>query len=102
MEVLCSRGHTLYHGILAIRFRLRRREFRCFSAVVIVSYENGAIKFIEGFYPVSEIVLRLNKAQENKVQWRAEHSAAIERFWDFYNRESSSPGPPEPDGDHPS
>lgn len=62
-----------------------------------VSYENGAVKFIEGFYPVSEIVGRLTKAQEDKAQWRAEHAAAIERFWDFYKRESGSLGPPEPD-----
>jgi len=65
-----------------------------------VTYQNGAIKFIGGFYPVSEIILRLKKAQEDKVQWHADHSAAIERFWDFYKREPNSPGPPEPDGDH--
>src|ERR1700757_4746616 len=52
-----------------------------------VSYENGAIKFIDGFYPVSEIVVRLKKAEKDKVQWRADHAAAIERFWDFYKRE---------------
>ena len=62
-----------------------------------ISYPNGAIKFIEGFYPVSDIILRLEKTQEDKVQWRAEHTAAIQRFWDFYKQESSSPSPPEPD-----
>ncbi len=64
-----------------------------------VSYQNGAIKFIEGFYPVSEIILRLQKAQEDKVQWRAEHASAIQRFWDFYKQESSSPSSPEPNED---
>jgi hypothetical protein len=67
-----------------------------------VDYENGAIKFIERFYPVSEIVGRLKKAQEAKLEWRAEHAAAIERFWDFHKRECSSPGPPEPNEDLPS
>ncbi len=66
-----------------------------------VSYQNGAIKFIERFYPMPEIILRLSKAQEDKVQWRAEHAAAIERFWDFYNQESSSPTPPELDEGQP-
>jgi hypothetical protein len=66
-----------------------------------VSYQNGAIKFIERFYPVPEIVLRLNKAQEDKVHWHAEHAAAIERFWNFYNQEPSSPTPPELDEGQP-
>jgi hypothetical protein len=66
-----------------------------------VSYQNGAIKFIERFYPVPEIVQRLNKAQVDKVHWHAEHAAAIERFWNFYNQESSSPTPPELDEGQP-
>ena len=66
-----------------------------------VTYENGAIKFIERFYPVPEIILRLNKAQVDKVHWHAEHAAAIERFWNFYNREPSSPTPPELDEGQP-
>jgi KAP family P-loop domain len=66
-----------------------------------VSYQDGAIKFIESFYPVSEIVSRLEGAQEEKVHWRAEHAAAIERFWDFYNQESNSPNAPEPDVEQP-
>jgi hypothetical protein len=44
----------------------------------------------------------LQKAQEDKVQWRAEHAAAIQRFWDFYKQESSSPSSPEPGEDQPS
>ena len=67
-----------------------------------IGYQNGAIKFIEGFYPVSEIILRLKKAQEDNVQWRGEHAAAIQRFWDFYGQESGSPSPPEPDEGQPS
>jgi hypothetical protein len=67
-----------------------------------INYQDGAIKFIEGFYPVSDVILRLKKAQEDKVEWRAEHAGAIQRFWDFYKQESSSPGPPEPDEDQPS
>jgi hypothetical protein len=66
-----------------------------------VSYQNSAIKFIEGFYPVPEIILRLNKAHVDKVHWHAEHAAAIERFWDFYNQEFSSPNPPESDEEQP-
>jgi hypothetical protein len=62
-----------------------------------VTYQNGAIKFIERFYPVPEIVLRLNKAQEDNVHWHPEHAVAIERFWKFYNQDPSSPTPPEPD-----
>jgi hypothetical protein len=60
-----------------------------------VSYENGAIRFIDNLYPVSDIISRLKKAQDDNVQWRGEHASAIERFWDFYNRESGSPSSPE-------
>ncbi len=59
-----------------------------------VGYEGGAIKFIEGFYsPVSDIVQRLKKAEEGHVQWNPEHGAAIQRFWDFLEKES--PGEPQ-------
>jgi KAP family P-loop domain len=64
-----------------------------------VSYENGAIKFISSFYPVCDIVLRLRKAEEDKVQWSTEHASAVQRFWDFYKDDSGSSGPPNPDGD---
>ena len=66
-----------------------------------VTYQDGAIKFIERFYPVPEIILRLNKAQVDKVHWHAEHAAAIERFWNFYNQEAGSPTPPELDEGQP-
>jgi hypothetical protein len=66
-----------------------------------VRYENGAFRFIDTFYPVSDITSRLKKAQEEKVPWRAEHVTAIDRFWDFYNRESSSRNPSEPDEERP-
>jgi len=60
-----------------------------------VAYEGGAIKFIEGFYsPVSDIVQRLNNAEERHVRWSPDHVAAIQRFRDFLKNES--PGEPEP------
>jgi hypothetical protein len=56
-----------------------------------VGYEGGAIKFIEGFYsPVSDIVQRLKNAEKGHVQWSADHAAAIQRFWDFLQKESPS------------
>jgi len=67
-----------------------------------VGYQNDATKFIESFYPVSDIILRLKKAQEDEVQWRAEHAPAIQRFWRLYEQESGSSNPSEPGEDHPS
>jgi hypothetical protein len=81
----------LHHGLLGV--------FLQWLLPGNVSYQNSAITFIEGFYPVSEIVGRLKRAEEDKVQWPAEHAAAIGRFWDFYNQESSSPSPPAPEED---
>lgn len=53
-----------------------------------VSYQDGAIKFIESFYtPVSDITARLKKSEEDKVQWSQDHKAAIQRFWDFLKKE---------------
>jgi hypothetical protein len=52
-----------------------------------VGYQNGAIKFIEGFYSSAEIAARLKKAAEGGVQWSPEHMAAIQRFWDFLKEE---------------
>jgi hypothetical protein len=50
-------------------------------------------KFIEGFYsPVSDIVQRLKNAEEQQVRWNRDHAAAIQRFWDFLEKEN----PPEP------
>jgi hypothetical protein len=58
-----------------------------------VTYEGGAIKFIEGFYsPIADIVRRLNNAEQNQVQWSADHADAIQRFWAFLKTES--PGDP--------
>lgn len=60
-----------------------------------VSYAEGAVKFIEGFYsPVSNIVQRLKSAEKGQMQWSPEHAAAIQRFWDYLDKES--PSEPEP------
>ena len=53
-----------------------------------VSYEGSPIKFIDSFYfPVSEVIKRLNDAQETGVQWSAEHEAAIARFRNYLKNE---------------
>ena len=43
---------------------------------------------------VSEVVTRLNEAQQKGVRWIAEHEAAVARFWDYLKKEprESSPG----------
>ena len=52
------------------------------------------IKFVEGFYsPVSDIVARLKKAEEDGVKWSPEHAAAIQRFREFLDAEPESPPP---------
>ena len=54
-----------------------------------VTYQEGAIRFVESFYsPVSDIVNRLKNAEERHVQWGPDHTAAIQRFWDFLAKES--------------
>jgi hypothetical protein len=68
-----------------------------------IAYQGSPIKFVEGFYsPVSDIVARLRKAEQDGVKWNPEHDAAIKRFWDFFNSEpappptSQDPGRPDP------
>ena len=57
-----------------------------------VQYQGGAIKFIESFYvPISDIVARLKKAEDDKVQWDPELSAAIDRFHGFLAGGESDP-----------
>jgi hypothetical protein len=59
-----------------------------------INYSEGPIKFTEDFYsPVSDIARRLKKAAEDHVQWSPGHANAIQRFWDFLNKE----GPSEPE-----
>jgi hypothetical protein len=54
-----------------------------------VTYEGGPIKFIETFYsPATDIAARLKKAEDDKVQWDPEHTAAIQRFWRYLGGES--------------
>jgi hypothetical protein len=54
-----------------------------------VTYQEGAIKFVESFYsPVFDIVNRLKNAEERHVQRGPDDSAAIQRFWDFLAKES--------------
>ena len=42
--------------------------------------QDGIIKVIADWYPISEIVTRLNQSEEQKVSWVPEHAAAIQRF----------------------
>jgi len=59
-----------------------------------VGYQGSPIKFVEGFYsPVSDIVARLKKAEQDGVKWSPEHTAAIQRFWGFLEGESESRAP---------
>lgn len=55
-----------------------------------VGYEGGAIKFVESFYPVGDVIARLKEAEEDNVQWTEGQSAAIQRFWEFYAREGQA------------
>lgn len=67
---------------------LERKCENTFKDCGAPTLKDGALKFIEGFYPVSEIVVRLKKAEEDedKMQWCADHADAVERFWDSYKR----------------
>jgi hypothetical protein len=57
-----------------------------------VSYQGSPIKFVESFYsPLSDIVARLNKAEQDNVKWSPEHAASIQRFWEFLKAEPESP-----------
>jgi hypothetical protein len=59
-----------------------------------VSYEGSPIKFIDSFYfPVSEVITRLNDAQETGVQWSAEQEAAIARFRNYLKNEPVESSP---------
>jgi len=58
-----------------------------------VAYQNSPIKFIDSFFPVTEVITRLEDAQVKGVQWNAEHDAAIARFWDYLKKEPSESPP---------
>jgi hypothetical protein len=59
-----------------------------------VGYQGSPIKFVEGFYsPVSDIVARLKKAEQDGVKWSPEHAAAIQRFREFLDAEPESTPP---------
>jgi hypothetical protein len=59
-----------------------------------VAYEGSAVKFVEGFYsPISEIVERLRNAEEHQVEWSPDQAAAIQRFWQFLDKEKPAAGP---------
>jgi hypothetical protein len=53
-----------------------------------VSYEGSPIKFVDSFFPVSEVVTRLDEADRKNVQWIPEHQAAITRFREYLKNEA--------------
>jgi hypothetical protein len=57
-----------------------------------IGYQGSPIKFVESFYsPISDIVARLKKAEDENVKWDSEHAAAIERFWGFLKEDTDPP-----------
>jgi hypothetical protein len=55
-----------------------------------VSYEGSPIKFVDSFFPVPEIISRLNDAQKNGIHWSGEHEAAVNRFWEYLKKEAGA------------
>jgi hypothetical protein len=59
-----------------------------------ITYPGSPIKFAEGFYsPLSDLVARLKKAEQDGVKWSPEHAAAIQRFLEVLKEEPESPPP---------
>jgi hypothetical protein len=59
-----------------------------------VGYQNGAINFIESFYPVAEVIQRLKSTESKGLKWSTEEAAAIKRFWGFHSSEGGGHLPP--------
>jgi hypothetical protein len=54
-----------------------------------MAYPNGGeIKLIDDWYPISEIVVRLSQAKQEKVSWEPEQAAAVEKFLNLLSEES--------------
>jgi len=61
-----------------------------------VHYNDGPIKFVDSFFPVSDVVERLKRSVEMGVSWTPGQRAAIERFWEFLNaKPTEGPNPVE-------
>ena len=62
-----------------------------------VAYAGSPIKFIDSFYfPVSEVITRLNHAQVKGIQWSTEHESAISRFREYLKAEPDEGSPSSP------
>ena len=58
-----------------------------------VAYEGSPIKFIDSFFPVTELAARLSEAATKGAQWTPQQQEAIRRFREYLVNEPGGDSP---------